>query len=103
MLAKLKALASRGRALLTVVAGIAAELVASGLAHGAALHIAQAVIALATVAGTHVASTSFAAKAVADAQAAVKAVGTVKADVKASDPAPAVVTPAGVTDAPKVP
>lgn len=80
MKTRIAGLASRGRALLAVVAGIAAEIIATGVAHGTVLHVAQAVIAVATAAGTHVASTTFAAKAVADAQAAEKLARTVKGD-----------------------
>ena len=77
---RIKGLASKGRAFLAVAAGLAVEAVTAGVAHGVVLHVAQAVIAVATAAGAHVASTSFAAKAVADVRAAEKLAAEVKAD-----------------------
>lgn len=61
MLTKIKALYARvktelahARSTVAVVAGIAAEAVATGTIHGTALWIAQAILAVATAVGVHV-------------------------------------------------
>ena len=55
MLAKLKALLIKFRTVATVVAGFAAQVVALGVLNGTALHVVQAVLAVATVVGAHAA------------------------------------------------
>lgn len=55
MLAKLKALLVKFRTVATVVAGFAVQVVALGVLNGTALHIVQAVLAVATILGAHAA------------------------------------------------
>lgn len=63
LVAKAKALFADAKPELAVVAGLAAQAVALGVAHGVALNIARGVLALATLLGVSVAKKATVAKA----------------------------------------
>ena len=58
MLSKIKALLAKFRTVAAVVAGFAAQVVALNVLSGTALHVVQAVLAIATIVGAHAAQSS---------------------------------------------
>lgn len=58
LIVKAKALLAKFRTVAAVVAGFAAQIVALNVLSGTALHIVQAVLALATIVGAHAAQSS---------------------------------------------